>query len=410
MPPETTSGPRLGSDHLRSSAPGVPATPSPWSGEVPGPAADPAPGGGRSATRWFPTTALAVYLACRLLTVAGVAVADRTTHNSIVGDLTTWDGAWFLRIVHHGYPSELPMTHGHVVGNPTAFFPVFPLAVRALAALGVSPGVGALLLSGVTGATAVVAVGFLARRLAGGRAAARAALLFAVFPGTFAFSLAYSEGLVVTCVAVGLLALLDRRWWLAGLLGAVATAASPVALAFVVSCAWSGGRAAWRARRPGPLVAPLLAPAGFVAYMAYLRVHTGTLSAWRLTERGGWHSYPSLLYPFRIIGTFVTDPRSPTLTGQILVAGTVVAVVGVVLMVREHQPAPVLLYGLCALGSAAVSQPVGLRPRFLMLAFPVVIAAGTRYDGWVHRGLVALSAVLLVLCTVLEVSSYAVFP
>ena len=115
-------------------------------------------------------------------------------------------------------------------------------------------------------------------------------------------------------------------------------------------------------------------------------------------------------HPFRIIGTFVTDPRSPTLTGQILVAGTVVAVVGVVLMVREHQPAPVLLYGLCALGSAAVSQPVGLRPRFLMLAFPVVIAAGTRYDGWVHRGLVALSAVLLVLCTVLEVSSYAVFP
>ena len=50
--------------------------------------------------------------------------------------------------------------------------------------------------------------------------------------------------------------------------------------------------------------------------------------------------------------------------------------VGVVLMVQERQPAPVLLYGICALGSAAVSQPVGLRPRFLMLAFPVVIALG----------------------------------
>ncbi len=46
---------------------------------------------------------------------------------------------------------------------------------------------------------------------------------------------------------------------------------------------------------------PLLAPLGFVAYMAYLWRHTGEPLAWRLTERGGWHSYPSLTYPFRIV-------------------------------------------------------------------------------------------------------------
>jgi hypothetical protein len=70
----------------------------------------------------------------------------------------------------------------------------------------------------------------------------------------------------------------------------------------------------------------------------------------------------------------------------------------------------VLLYGICALGSAAVSQPVGLRPRFLMLAFPVVIALGTRYEGRTHRWLVAASAVLLAGFTVLELASRAVFP
>ena len=43
-----------------------------------------------------------------------------------------------------------------------------------------------------------------------------ATLLFALFPGTFAFSLAYNEGIVLTCIALGLLALMDRRWWLAG--------------------------------------------------------------------------------------------------------------------------------------------------------------------------------------------------
>jgi hypothetical protein len=360
--------------------------------------------------RWFPLAAILAYLACRVLTVIAVAVGDLFTHNNIVRDLTIWDGDWFLRAVRHGYPTHLPMIHGRVGENPIAFFPLFPLVVRGLHAVGFDPGVAALLLSGITGATAVLAVGFLARRMAGDDAGKRAALLFAVFPGTFVFSFAYSEGIVVTCVGFGLIALLDRRWWLAGLLGAVATAASPVALAFVVSCAWCGIRAAWRDRRPWPLVAPVLAPVGFVAYMAYLWRHTGRLMAWRLTERGGWHSYPSLEYPFRIVWTFLRDPLAPTLTGQILFAGTVVAVIGVVLMVKEHQPAPVFLYGICAIGSAAISQPVGLRPRFLMLAFPMVIAAGTRYQGRTYRILVIVSAVLLVLVAALETGSAAVFP
>jgi hypothetical protein len=351
-----------------------------------------------------------VYLVCRLVTVAFVAVANLSTHNSVLYDLDVWDGTWFLRAVRTGYPAHLPMVHGHVAASPIAFFPLFPLLVRVLDVTGLPPGAMALVLSGVTGATAVLGVGLLARRLAGDAAGGRAALLFALFPGTFAFSLAYSEGIVVTCVSFGLLALLDRRWWLAGVLGAVATASSPIALAFVVSCLWCAGRSLVREHRPGALVAPVLAPLGAVAYMLYLWRHTGTLLAWRLTERGGWKSYPSLEYPFRILGTFLADPLSPTLTGQILFFGTVAAVVGVVLMVRERQPAPVLLYGMSALAAAAISQPVGLRPRFLMLAFPAIIALGTRYEGRTHRWLVVVSGLLLVGFTVLELASRAVFP
>jgi len=177
-----------------------------------------------------------------------------------------------------------------------------------------------------------------------------------------------------------------------------------------VSCAWSAGIAVRRDRNFGALVAPLLAPLGFVTYMAYLWRHTGELTAWRLTERGGWHSYPSLAFPFQILWRFISNPVSPTLTGQILVAGSVAAVIGVVLMVKEHQPGPVFLYGLCAAGAAAVSLPVGLRPRFLMLAFPMVMAAGTRYTGWTYRALLAVSLVLLALMTVLEAGSQSVFP
>jgi hypothetical protein len=360
--------------------------------------------------RWVPWTALAVYAAFRVAMVIAMAVTAAASHVGLLSKLDIWDGEWFLAIVRHGYPSRLPEIGGHVAANPTAFFPVLPLVTRVLDVTGLPAGWSILVVSAVSGATAVYGVGLLARQLAGDAAGKRSALLFAVFPGTFVFSLGYPEGTVITCVSLGLLALLRRRWWLAGVLGAVATAASPVALAFVVSCAWSAGASIRNERRLRALVAPVLAPLGFVAYMAYLRFHTGTLDAWRLTERGGWHSFASPTYPFRILGTFLRDPLSPTLTGQILFFGTVAAVIGVVLMFREHQPAPVLLYGLCAIAAAAVSQPVGLRPRFWMLAFPMIIAAGTRYEGRTHRVLVVVSAALLVAVSVLEFSSWAVFP
>jgi hypothetical protein len=159
-----------------------------------------------------------------------------------------------------------------------------------------------------------------------------------------------------------------------------------------------------------PLVAPVLAPLGFLAYMGWLWRHTGVLDAWRLTEKGGWHSTPSLTYPFHILATFARDPLAPTLTGQILVAGTVVAVIGGVLAIRQRQPAPVLIYGLAAAVLAAIASPVGLRPRFIMLAFPLVVAYGTRLRGRMYTGAVLASAVLLVAMSALEFASWAVFP
>jgi len=351
------------------------------------------------------------YVVCRALTLLVLAVADRFTHRGILGGLAQWDGTWFLKAAQQGWPRRLPMVHGHVAPSTLAFFPVFPLAVRALHDVtGLSPVLLGALVSAVTGLSAVVGVGMVTRRFAGEQKAQRAALLFAVFPGTFVFSLLYSEGIVITCVAFGLLALLRRRWVVAGLLGALATGASPIGMAFVVSCAWCAGVAVVRHRDWRALAAPVLAPVGLVAWMAFLWRHTGVVNAWRLAERGGWQSYPSLVYPLHIVARFAFDPIRPTLTGQILFAGTVVGVVGVVLAVRQHQPAPVLLYGVTAAVLAAIAAPVGLRPRFLMLAFPLVVAYGTRFEGRTYRCMVGASFVLLCLFSVLSFGFHPVFP
>jgi hypothetical protein len=390
-----------------TSPPGVGPSPSDSSAATPSATR----GGTRRIRKWYLFWPVVIYLLARTATLVALVVANVFTHKGLADELDTWDGKWFIRAAEHGWPSHLPTVHGHVAGSTTAFFPLFPLTIRWLStATTVSPLIVGLVISGVTGVTAVVAIGMLVRHYTDDRKATRATLLFVLFPGTFAFSLAYSEGIVITCVALGLLALLRRQWLLAGVLGLLATATSPIALAFTLSCAWCAGWAVRRDRNWRSLIAPVLAPLGFIAYMAWLWEHTGVFSAWRLTERWGWKSYPSLTYPVHVITTFLFDPVAPTETGQLLVAGTVVTVIGAVLAIQQRQPAPVLIYGLAAGLMAAIASPVGLRPRFIMLAFPLVIAYGTRLRGRAYTWAVAVSACLLVAMTTLELASTAVFP
>jgi hypothetical protein len=355
--------------------------------------------------------AAATYVFVRLATLVFVIVDDRLRHTGLVAHLSIWDGEWFLQAVAHGWPSHLPMANGHVSANTTAFFPVLPLVLRAIADVTtLSAAVVGLWVSALTGLSALVAIGYLAREFAGQEKAERAALLFAVAPGAFIFNLIYAEGILLTCVALGLLALLRRKWVLAGVLGAVASATSPVGMVFVAVCALSALLAVLGDREWKSLWALALSPVGFVTWMAYLWVHTGTLMAWRLTERGGWQSYPSLAYPVHILTKFLFNPASPTMTGQILFAGTLISILGVVLICKEHQPVPVLAYGILSVAFFAVSAPVGLRPRFVMLAFPLVIAAATRWSGWRYRLILVFSIMLLILMSIEEMSSFAVFP
>lgn len=361
--------------------------------------------------RWFLLRPVIVYLLCRTLTLAGLAIANAVTHRGIRDELFIFDAHWFVRATEQGWPSHLPTAHGHVTSSTVAFFPLFPLTIRWMATLtGLSPMTVGVAISGMTGMTSIIAIGTLVRHFAGSQKAERGALLMAVFPGTFVFSIVYPEGIVITCVAFGLLALLRRQWLLAGILGLLASATSPIALAFFVSCAWCSAQELRRDRNWRSLVAPFLAPLGFAGYMGWLWVHTGVLSAWRLTEREGWGSYPSLGYPLHMVRTFVLDPIVPTATGQMLLGGTVVAVIGTVFAIRERQPVPVLLYGLTAAAMAWVAVPVGLRPRFLLLAFPLIVAIGTRLRGRAYAWTVAGSACVLVCVTVMTLSTSAVFP
>jgi hypothetical protein len=244
-----------------------------------------------------------------------------------------------------------------------------------------------VLVSTVGGLFATVLVERLAGDWWGERAGRRAALLFCMFPGSVIFSMVYGEGLGIPLVVGSLLALQRRRWVLAGILAAAATATEPEAAVLVVVCAVSAARelrgAGWRERSARrSLAAPLLAPVGLIAVAAFFWAWTGTPFANEIAQRDGWkeRSDPiALVHLAKRLADEISFSHfnHPTINLNLVVglAGAFVLLVLLVLMFRAWRTvsleALVWTVGISLISVTAEYTPPN--PRLLITAFPAVI-------------------------------------
>ena len=326
-----------------------------------------ASGGGR----WF---AVSVYLLSRVatfVTTAGIALIS----TSSVGDvLSRWDGGWYLSIVRDGYPSFVPAGLGIPAQSSIAFFPGYPLLIRATSTIpGISPTVAGIGVSLAAGLVATVGLWRLAVRLSDERTADRTVVLFAFLPSAFVLSMVYADALFLALAVWCLIALLDERWLAAGIAAAAAGFVRPTAVALCAACAWgaivairSGG--SWRA-----LVAPALAPWGSLLYLGYLWIHTRDVFAFFEVEDRGWGNRIDVgLTNMRAALRHLGDAR---LTFFVAILAFVVGGLGVGLwlLVRWRAPGVIVVYVTVVMGLAVLgSNPVSV-PRFLLAAFPLLI-------------------------------------
>jgi hypothetical protein len=340
--------------------------------------------------------AAVAYAISRLVVVFGAAAAAAarvprpdSALQPIIDVLTSWDGLWYIDLVLKGYPREViaEVTYFDAEAR-TAFFPLYPAAVRLLDP--VLPGgevTAALALNLVLGAVFVLLVGVLTRRLAGPRAAGRAMVVTALFPGSFVLSFAYSEAMLLTLAAACLLMLVQRRWLWAGVFAALATTSRPNAVALVVACGLASLVAIWREREWKSLVAPLLAPVGFVGFHLYLWQHTGELGVWFRVQREAWNegtSYGTTAITRSI--EFLLHPFGSA-TNAITAMSLVALLVGLWCMWRAKLPLPLWSYSAVVLVLMLLPATVTARPRFLYTAFPMLIALAIVWkedhdDGW----------------------------
>lgn len=300
----------------------------------------------------------------------------------ILDVLLSWDGRWYMDVVRNGYPRDVPpdVTY-HVNEARAAFFPLFPSLGR-LADL-VLPGgdsLAVIVMNHALGLVAIVLFAVIAHRLYGDRVARRTATLAALFPGSFVFSFAYSEALMLVLAAACLLMLIDHEWTAAGVFAALATATRPNGVALVVAC----GVAAWfaiRERRDwSSLTAVALAPLGFVVFQIWLGQHTGEAGVWFRVQREAWDEGASFgLTAIRNTVEAIWQPMtSPTDT---ITALSLVATIALLVMSwKGRLPWVLNAYSWSIVLLMLAPATVTARPRFLFTAFPLLIGAVKWYD------------------------------
>lgn len=311
------------------------------------------------------------YVASRATVLVAMWLADVVDPGSFASLVKKWDGTFYLNAAVSGYPRELPVVAGQAAKSTIAFFPLFPMGARVLAFLpGLGPLAAAVVINLLGGLAATILVWCLGRAIWDRRTADGAAVLFAFFPGSFVFSIAYSEGLMLALSAGCLLLLHRQRWLLAGLCGALATATRPNALALVPAAAVAAFLAIRSGRRWSALVAPVLVPLGFVGFQVFLRQHTGRWDSWSRTQSEGWGQEVSLMATPNVVRDFL-KVGLVDVNITVFLAGAILGLAAFALLVRARAPLPLLAYTAAILVLSLTSEALGVKPRFLLTAFPL---------------------------------------
>lgn len=348
--------------------------------------------------RWLPVL-LFVGVGAVLVLVAGLSVRHLPLldfvgrwrgfpDNPWLDGLTRWDGGWYEAIARRGYWLEVGRR------SPVAFFPVYPLLMRAGAHVVGHPLLAGIAISAVSGLVATLLLHRWAARRLAPEAATAAVVTLLVYPfALFLYGVVYSDALFLA-LALGSFTLLDRGHpWLAGLTGAVASATRPVGLAVLVglvACVlerrgvFGRRRAALRDRRLGDL-AVLLAGLGFAAYCAYLWIQFGDPLAFKTVAGApGWEHEPGPATWFKVAFFRTLGQRRWGYAQSMLVvhaAATALAFALLPAVVRRFG----LGYGVYAFVVLAIpatsSKDFFGMGRYVLAAFPCFAAAGAILAG-----------------------------
>ena len=336
-------------------------------------------------------------------------------HNAITG----WehsDSLWFLRIGSTGYRAN---------DQSAAFFPLYPTAIHVVGTvLGGRWLLAAFLVSNLSLLAGMVLLYRLTEHEQGVARARHTVLYLCVFPTALFLFAPYSEPVFLLLAVGSLLAARRRRWLLAGALGAGAALTRSIGIVLVLALAAEAVHQAIEDRRAGSwrpmhsllaLAGSALPAAGTASYLLWWQSQIGD---WRrpLSQQSAWGRHFS--WPWETLGSGISSGVKGVghvgggyfTLDLVIIAVALAACVWVTVRCRPVYAVYAwasVLFPMFAMwdGRAFMSNP-----RFLLPVFPIFWAIAALGDRWrAHQALVAVSAGLLTLLSVLAVASYPIF-
>jgi Mannosyltransferase (PIG-V) len=329
---------------------------------------------------------------------------------------SSWDGGWYLKIAQHGYPAHM---YQEGLGSRWAFFPAWPMAIRAFGVVTRLPlPDAASILALFFGLTSAVTVWLAVQAHLGRQVADRAVLFYVFFPLALVLSMGYTEGLFITAAGACLYAI-SRRWWLIAALSAVVgslTRDAGAVLILVVVVAALTELHQRRRLEARPALAVVIAPLGLVAFMAYGWIRVGTPLAFIAAEKfwyGGAH-FVWFRTPVVALSLVIrSGAHGLHLPGSDLAAVALIfAYIGISLLIRVRRsgigiPTHWWIYtvGVILVGFSGYTPMSSL--RFTLVAFPLFGAIAwkvkPRWDG----AIIGISACAQGALTVVILAAFA---
>lgn len=284
-----------------------------------------------------------------------------------------WDATLFFRVAEHGYTGAGTDPHA------TAFFPLFPLTVRALSALGLSFVSAGLLISAVASLVAFAYLFKLVDEELGEDAGRRSVAYLALFP-TAAFLVApYSEALFLAGAIPAFYYARRDRWHLVALPAAVASASRSAGAFLLVGLVFEFIRQKqWTPDRVTKAITSLAVGALPIAlYGVYLQRIKGDFFYYFTDQKLGWgRDFVGPISSFRLTWQAASNPANDTnwmfaWRIEIVAAAFGAAIVVWALARREWGYAAYMGTFLFVLASSTWYYSI---PRMLLSFFPIVIA------------------------------------
>ncbi|MGZ8598999.1 MAG: mannosyltransferase family protein, partial [Actinomycetota bacterium] len=295
---------------------------------------------------------------------------------------TAWerfDALWFLRIADTGYRTD---------DGSAAFFPLYPLVVRAISfLLGGRPFGASVIVSNAAFVAALAVTYLLTAMELGERRARTTIVLLAFFPTSFFFLMPYSEALFLLLAVTALWSARRGRWALAGVAGALAGLTRSIGIVLAPAIAVEALHRREEGRGPAwpGLLAAGATGLGTLAYLGWWQVKAGDWLT-PITRQENWErvfSWPwvTLWDATRFAFRYVGDTNCGYWLIDWVIFVPVLVAAGFAL--ARYRP----VYGVYVLGGLLLplmfvfaDRPLMSMPRFVLPLIPAFWAAAEVAD------------------------------